>query len=248
MNNKSGIYWRFERLDDFSEQDWSTAVSWLSVEELAELQATTDSRRQHAGLAGRYLARQLLREHVGGMTEDIHDLKILSRDEQYRRVPPRVVWRGQRLPCCLSISHTSLAVLVALCTTHRGRVGVDLVQQTPLSPGFSNAWLDEEEKELAETGDRWELQRVWAIKEAVYKTACSDTPFRPRSLRIRRCAKRGYVCVPMPDGQPLPCRINTWQIGGHVAALVTDSNVAYESVAADRHLNEFEDSSTVQKR
>ncbi len=112
MSMQAGIYWRFERLDNLNDHDWSTALSWLSIEELGELQSTTDPRRQRAGLAARYLARQLLREHVGGIAEDVHNLKILSRDEQHRRVAPRVVCRGQLLPCCLSISHTSSAVLV----------------------------------------------------------------------------------------------------------------------------------------
>ena len=108
------------------------------------------------------------------------------------------------------------------------------MQQEPLLPGFARAWLDDHEKKLAEAGDPWEIHRLWAVKEAVYKTAFFDQPFRPRSLRVRRYGKAGYRCLPKASDRPVPCCISAWEVGGHVAALVTDHVVAELSGSGSR--------------
>ncbi|HLA85126.1 MAG TPA: 4'-phosphopantetheinyl transferase superfamily protein [Thermoguttaceae bacterium] len=200
MNHESGIVWRFAPLRKSREN--------VVVDQ---------SRRSF--LVARRLAKRLILSQENRAEPGEATIDIVSRNRSGRGIRPEISIDGHPVSWCLSISHTDTAVLVALGAEPGVSIGVDLVKNEPLGPGFAAAWLDDEERCLAEAGDRLEVCRLWAAKEAAYKAINRGDPFAPRRVQIRRSAAGGYTCVYRDIDLTGRCRINVWPCDDHLAAL-----------------------------
>ena len=79
------------------------------------------------------------------------------------------------MPLSVSIAHER--GLVGAATCEGAGVGIDIVDTTALRTGLDH-WFDAAERAVASPG------MVWAAKEAAYKAAGLDTPFRPLRVSV----------------------------------------------------------------
>jgi phosphopantetheinyl transferase len=226
MSPRGDCLVRYARLDD------CLAAADLRAphfgDEARQFDRIADATRRRQWLAGRALARELLRESFG--FADGNDVQIISRSENGLGMRPLVVADGCQLDCRLSISHTSRGVLVALAPQSECPIGVDLCDELDsFSPGFLRLWFTPAEQSWID-GDRRRAATIWAIKEAVFKAISQGAPWNPRELEVHpanddcvpataaaampasfRCLYRGQVV------QPLSLALRG--IDGHTAAI-----------------------------
>src|SRR5262249_46786893 len=112
------------------------ASTWLSAAELVELARLRDEARRRQWLAGRWIAKDLLREclclaHNVSNLEQLRAIEILSRDERQLGISPRVLMSGEAVACRLSISHDEQGAAVACSPSDELRLGIDLVGDVP---------------------------------------------------------------------------------------------------------------------
>jgi phosphopantetheinyl transferase len=214
----AGIVWRHSTIEAIDQICCLEGDRWLAPGESRHYARLRDPQRRRGWLAGRVLCKRLLAESVPEVAVDPRRAEIYSQDTLGRGMRPSVVIDGGVLPWHLSISHTEIAVMVALSATPGETVGADLVRVQPPPAGWMRVWFDREEQELADRGGPSTASVLWAVKEAVYKACNHGEAFAPRQFRVRRLPG-GYACyyrnVDLSDG----CAIQTWHLGSHVAAL-----------------------------
>ncbi len=214
------ITWQFAYLDERERCREKDVDAMLSANERLALNLLHAPSRRRNWLAGRILAKQLILEHAEVPCRDARAIDIMSCDAFGRGHRPQIRVRGRVKPWCLSISHTSEAVLVALCTTPGVSIGVDLVKDEPLGPGFPKVWFDPSEQ-WAAASDATEVCCLWAAKEAFYKAINRDDSFTPRAIHVRQLPDGDYTCVFRGVDMAGCCRVETWSCGNHLAALAT---------------------------
>jgi phosphopantetheinyl transferase len=212
----SSIQCRYRALGDLP-TDRLAASLWLSPEEHRVWSAMRSRQRQMTWLAGRVLAKQLLAACLTDGDRKIQsptEIDIESRSATNRLgVRPRVSVRGEQLDWGLSIAHSNRGVLVAVAAD--ASVGVDLVcskecRRESLVWCFSAAerrWL------AALPSHGHGAERLWAMKEAVFKACPTSQGFAPQRIEI--------VSL---DAQPGAAsagvrRLQCWRVDAHVAAL-----------------------------
>jgi len=200
------------------EQDW---LSPPEQDECGRRWRAADRRQMW--LAGRWIAKQLIRQNVIGLSTRASDISIQSIDEQGRAARPRVrVGDHSQTEWCLSITHSARGVLVALATAHDTRVGIDLCERRPYPPGFTSTWFTRQEQKRLDPGQQELIGRTWAAKESIYKACNHGEPFAPRRIEVSwdagstRCRYGDYVF-----GNELV--LETWTVDNHIAvsAVVT---------------------------
>jgi phosphopantetheinyl transferase len=184
-----------------------STTAWLCAEEQAACARFRDAHRRRAWLSGRLLAKRLVCSRLAALGLDCprSAAQIAIRSSAHR---PVVLLDGRCLPWSLSISHTQRAVLAALSSTPRTRIGVDLVAPQLPGRGFAEAWFSPRERRAITVGDLCALARLWAIKEAAYKAAGHPRPFDPRTIEVdlhAGCA----VCFATPATRV--CRVLVWR-------------------------------------
>jgi len=232
MNASPAITWRFAYLGRLEVSSAEAAAAWLSPADRDALAMLGDPVRRAGSLAARMLAKQLILERENLAPSDAPAIEVVSRDASGRGTRPQVSVDGRVRPWCLSLSHTDLAALAALCTTEGTSIGVDLVKIEPLGPGFQRAWFDAEERRLAAGDDPLETCRIWATKEAVYKAAGSGDPFSPRQIQVRGAPGGAFTCVYRGVDLADRCRVDTWAYPDHVAALAVVTRAAAQAGAS----------------
>jgi phosphopantetheinyl transferase len=218
-------YATFEELEI---QSAATAIDWLSTAELDLWRQFRSTVRKSTFLAGRVLAKRLLRQqHCAAATCKPAQITIRSGGSSSTGVRPRATLSGHRLAYSLSISHTCDAVLVGGTNQFGMSVGVDLVRMRKLGAAFERSWLTETEAEfLRQYQDDMTVADIWAMKEAVYKACHRGESFAPRSVEIRLEPEGTTVYY---HGRNLKnrCTVRIWRLGDEVAAVAT-----YERVPA----------------
>jgi len=195
---------------------------WLSLAERAELDCLGHDVRRRQWLAGRWLAKQLIRRAIGGVS--LPDIQLLARDERGRGVRPRIRVPGRKLPWSVSISHSEHGVLVALAASESLSVGVDLADLRPdraarFGAGFRRLWFTPCEQRWLDVDPPRRIATLWALKEAVYKACNAGESFFPQQIEIVPLESDGFRC--RYRGLPLePISLNVCDLDGHVAAVV----------------------------
>lgn len=219
---------RYATLAELQVQHEATAADWLSSPELALWRQFRSAVRRNTFLAGRVLAKRLLREqHTAAAVCKPAQLTIRSGGPASNGIRPHVMLSRRRLEYSLSISHTCDAVLVGGTSQFGMSVGVDLVRMRKLGAAFERSWLTEAEAEfLRQHEDDMTVADIWAMKEAVYKACHRGESFAPRSIEIRLEPEGTTVHY---HGRNLKdrCTVRIWRLGDEVAAVAT-----YERVAA----------------
>jgi phosphopantetheinyl transferase len=225
----SSIQCRYRALGDLP-TDRPAASRWLSPAEHQLWSEMRSRQRQMTWLAGRVLAKQLLVACLSDGDSDNKfespaEIHIESRSATNRLgIRPRVSVRGQELDWGLSIAHSNRGVLVAVAAD--ASVGVDLVcskecRCESLAWCFSAAerrWL------AALPSHGHGAERLWAMKEAVFKACPAGEGFAPQRIEI--------VSLGAPPGPASAGvrRLQCWRVDAHVAALaVADRPAGFQN-------------------
>ena len=168
-------------------------TAWLSTFEQEQLQWCRHLQRQREWLAGRWLCKQLIHDETTIQT--LTEIDIQSRDVRSRAARPRVLIAGRMQAMDVSITHSQDWIAVAISTSPRCRVGIDLVPRTAAAPRTLAFWLTEQEQQwLHDSRDDTLLPIIWSIKESVYKATNRGETFRPQQLEVRRSETGDYEC------------------------------------------------------
>jgi phosphopantetheinyl transferase len=216
---------RYQSFDKLKQRLDFDSRDWLSVAELSECERFREEGRLRQWLAGRFVAKQLLREQLVPWCADWRELEILSRDVHGRAVRPQVRILDAPQTWCLSISHSRRGVLVAVSLDPEVQVGVDLAEVEDLNPRSLVFWFSANERQRLREGDARHAAVCWAVKEAVYKAVNTGESFVPKKFEVFPQSGEGYDC--RQKGQSLKdrSRITVWDVDGHVAvtAIVSES-------------------------
>ena len=202
---------------------------WLSEREAHSLRSIKSSRRRNDWLAGRWLAKQLVQEHLGESRRPLGDIDICSRDEAGRGARPEIQLNGKTEPWSLSLSHSSLGVIVALSVTPGVRVGVDLVPVESFSGSWFRTWFTSEEQLRLRDASVRDVSRTWACKEAIYKAVHSEETFMPRRFDVDLSNKDRIGCHYSGQGHLESIDVTTCDIDEQVAALCVMQTATTES-------------------
>ncbi|WP_182864593.1 4'-phosphopantetheinyl transferase family protein [Rhodopirellula sp. JC639] len=177
---------------------WPMALrSWLTPPEINELDCFRAPNRRRDWISGRWCAKQMLGELLSAADDSPLEWQILSRASVRRGCRPAVFRHQIQQPIDLSLAHTALITVAAVCLEphDRGhpissRIGVDVVDRTDLPNSFAQAWFSAAERRRLEDHG-WPIAAGWAAKEAAFK-ACNDgEPFRPGHAQIARVTAQG---------------------------------------------------------
>jgi len=193
------------------------AEDWLSPGERLAAQTMRASTRRETWLAGRILAKRMLRHAFGsGENADWHPaaIEIDTRSERPAHSDrPRARWHGNPLPCHLSIAHTARGVLVAVSRDLAIRPGVDLVADGADTTRLSWAFTPAERDWLAGKAPPHAAQ-LWAMKEALYKAGQQGEGFSPARIEVIPGRTAHY-----PNSTNAIRHLQHWRVDEHWAAL-----------------------------
>lgn len=119
--------------------------------------------------AARRLAEDLAATRVGASRREVRVASLPSG---------RPVASAAAGPLPLSVSVSHVEGMVAAAVSAEGSVGVDVVDTDEVRPGLSH-WLDDAQRRGPAAP-----ALVWAAKEAAYKAAVLDVPFRPLAVAV----------------------------------------------------------------
>lgn len=212
---------RYAPFSDLELQRRSTGTDWLSQDELESWHTFRSDVRRNTFLAGRILAKRLLRaQHSTGWFTAPSQITICSKNDS-SGVRPYIKYGENRLGYSLSISHTCDAVLVGGTNRFGVSIGVDLVEMRSLSAGFQRSWLtDNEISLLQQNEDHMTVADIWAMKEAVYKAVHDGESFAPRNVEI--CLEPdGITVFYLRRNISERCKVRVWRFRGQIAAVAT---------------------------
>jgi phosphopantetheinyl transferase len=210
---------RYAPFGELPRLDQPTANEWLSPREAGLWQTMRSPERRATFLAGRIAAKQLVRrvsKILGDYNAPPTHIDIHSADADRGRWPR--VWIAKNAQdWSLSIAHTHRGVLVALAVEPGMTVGVDLVCDrtvrrqrlawsfTPIERDWMNA------RDVSN-----DPERLWALKEALYKACQHGKGFAPGRIEAIPGRTPRYECS-------APVRrvryLQSWRVDGHFAAL-----------------------------
>ncbi len=222
---------------------------WLSDAECELAERFRDPGRCLQWLAGRWIAKALIAEHLAETSArgqlsairpvDLPSVFIQSSDAVGRSARPRVYVRGRLQDWSLSISHSDTVVYVALATCGRLSVGVDVVELGGPDRRLLDRWMTAAERrsfdslaydtsaaalrstEAMSTQHPWCAARVWSVKEAAYKAVNRGEKFVPRQLEVARDASQRVTCQ-LSTGHPTDTlQIDVREQDGHFFSLAT---------------------------
>ncbi len=199
------------------------ASDWLTEREQAEMRHWRDPERRQAWLRGRWMMKRLIAARLYRLAN--REIEILA-DQDGRR--PQAHCHGELQDWPLSISHTESGVLAAMSWRAETAVGVDLAPLRPLPREFARLWFSAAEQQwIGGQGEALAVNRLWTVKEALYKACNRGETFDPRAIEALPGRYR-Y------SGRSLPkCAVITWTVDEQVATLavvpVTDINSEVQS-------------------
>lgn len=200
---------------------------WLAHGERAELARWQAPQRRLAYLAGRLAAKQVVQRLVGGEALELSAIEIYSQDACGRGKRPAVRVAGRPASWRLSIAHTDRGALAGACLRPHAAIGVDLVPLGWDERRVARFWFTPAEQAWLAGGTVWGTAAVWAAKEAAYKAAGGEEPFRPHAIEIfplpsgRLAARHRAQCWPT-------LQVHIEAVDGQVAAVAL---AAPESIA-----------------
>lgn len=140
--------------------------------------------RKRQWLTGRYLAKDLIREHSETDATGFEQIEILSRNDKGQSVQPSVRVNEMTKPWSLSISHTDTHAWAVLSLDPQTRIGIDLVADDVSRHGHLIKWFTDREKECLNGKPIQEIAEHWAKKEAIYKAINQGESFAPLKIEI----------------------------------------------------------------
>lgn len=152
-------------------RDARRETSEILVGEVAVSIATTKPRPGAAlSVVAVRLAEELVAERSGMPRREIRVASLLPSG--------RPVASGPLGPLMLSVSVSHVAGMVAAAVARGASVGIDVVDVTTVRSGI-DFWLDGADRPGGTSPGM-----LWAAKEAAYKAAGIDAPFRPLAVEV----------------------------------------------------------------
>jgi 4'-phosphopantetheinyl transferase len=176
--------WNVARLNEHPEG--AAPEEWLAPEELATLAGLTFPARRTKWLAGRWAAKQLLvRELDPAGKGPASKRDVILQNEASGA--PYALFRGERLPWSVSLSHREDLGLCAVCTTPGVSLGADLElvehrDRALVRQFFTDA--EASEVEGAGAGEDLAVARIWSMKEAVLKALRTGLRLDTREIAV----------------------------------------------------------------
>lgn len=201
---------RYVRIAELPVRDADAANRWLSEPERRTWQRIRSSERRATWIAGRILAKRLIKECRVDVDADrelpADRIHIQSRSEdEVLGQRPCVFVDDKSLNWSVSIAHTQRGVLAAISTEPDMTVGVDLVLTDDCRPEKLDWCFTTDERRWA-AGRIDRAAQLWAMKEALFKAGICGDGFSPGKIEV----------FPMDDGVR---HLQSWRIDGHIAAL-----------------------------
>ncbi len=230
------IHCRYASIADLPALDRATADHWLSSSELKSWERTRSGERRATWLAGRIVAKRLLkqclideRQFASVVPREIHIESHSSIDGRGQR--PCVFQSGREVRCTLSIAHTLRGALVAVATEPGVTLGADLVCGADCRPErLSWCFTPAERRWLAASQSQSRMtERLWAMKEALYKACHADEAFVPQQIEVIPQTNSSYWVLGSSRGVRF---LQTWRIDGQFAALAIADRAAAAPAAA----------------
>jgi 4'-phosphopantetheinyl transferase len=178
---------------------------------------------------GRWTAKRLL---VGSGYFAALEMDDFQIDSEAGGQPYVVNSDGQRLPGCLSISHSSGNALCAFCPEPGALVGADVEKVSPKEAVFIDDYLSQGERQAALTSAPEQrdllVTLAWSLKESVFKALGKGLRLDTRCVTVEglKEATAGQlpaVWTPISlSGEALPRPYQAWwmQADGFVLTLV----------------------------
>lgn len=214
----------------------SPLKTWLSDSECELAARFGHNDRRFQWLAARFVAKQLITEHLRQTCSsptkiDLRSVYIQSTDATGRSIRPRAYVAGRLQDWSLSISHSESVVYVALSTKKSLSVGIDVIDMQSPNRSRLSAWMSGRERQtFSANGDRWCAARAWAVKEAVYKATNHGESFVPGEFEVFYDFHDRLRCR-LPDGrQKSTLQIDSHESAGHFYVLATADWSTFEEM------------------
>lgn len=176
------IYWTL-----FSgEPEPKSVEDFLSQDELGVYLGIKVAKRQHEWLSGRLAAKQLLLQNLTNAGD--LSLRSVSVKNDPNGAPYFAFSHHQRLPGCLSISHSHRLALCGLTFAEGVQIGFDLERIEPRFPGLAEDFFTPLEVQSLlsfeqSQQDLW-ITLIWSAKEAMLKALGMGLHLDTRSVEI----------------------------------------------------------------
>jgi 4'-phosphopantetheinyl transferase EntD len=207
---------------------------WLSADERATYSAMRSPERRATWLAGRILAKRLLKECAGAAGDSLaarhaDELHIESRSmNPGHGERPTLSIDGLSQSCAISIAHSARGVLAAVGLDATLSLGVDLAERTDAQQALQWTFTAGERAWLArgsQNSDRPE--QLWALKEALYKACQGGEGFAPQKIEVVPGQLPSYPNLDLTKNLH---NLQSWRVDGHLAALaVVKAQLAVET-------------------
>lgn len=197
---------------------------FLGEAEREEFLHWKDESRKRQWMAGRFLARQLIREMEQHQNLSLNEIEILSRNEKGQSVEPKVFINGEKFQGSLSISHSDEIAWAVLSFKEKTRIGIDLVKEDQSDASHLLNWFSDREKTVTDFSNPESIRLHWGIKEAVYKAINQGESFSPLKIEIINSPDGTYEFY--VDGADITdrCTLQVRQFDHHTAVLVEITN------------------------
>lgn len=216
-----GLQIRYLPASDWPVDDQRRLPTWLGTGERAELSRLGNPQRRKQWIAGRWTAKQLIRQELPAAEANVSlsDIQIHARDEHGRGVRPRIVIRGNELAWSLSISHSDEGVLVGLLASDEVSLGIDLATTTTPTAQFLRAWFTASEQQWIAADPSPRCTLLWALKEAAYKACHNGEAWSPRDIEVQPRGSDRYSFV-YRNVAVNPCHVQVSQLANQLMACV----------------------------
>ncbi|MGZ6971666.1 MAG: 4'-phosphopantetheinyl transferase family protein [Thermoanaerobaculia bacterium] len=171
--------------------DRNPPVRWLTPFENAQLARLRVTKRREEWLLGRFAAKRLVSEaapEVLGRALSPEAFEIASEDSG---APFAREISGERLPACITVSHSRDTAFCALLPAARddGTIGGDVEWIEPRSPAFVSDFFTAAEAVVWEESPRAKrplvANAIWSAKESVLKALSLGLSVDTRGVEIR---------------------------------------------------------------
>ncbi len=223
------IHCRYASIADLPALDRATADHWLSSSELKSWERTRSGERRATWLAGRIVAKRLLkqclideRQCASVVPREIHIESHSNIDGHGTR--PCVFQSGRDVQCTLSIAHTLRGA--GRSGDRAGiNIGADLVCGADCRPErLSWCFTLAERRWLAASQSQGPTtERLWAMKEALYKACHGGEAFMPQQIEVIPQTNFSYWVL---GSSRIVRYLQSWRVDGQFAALAIADRAA----------------------
>jgi len=182
--------WIVRTLDVRTDGDIPDDDGWLSPAERDECAGWRNPIRRRDWRAGRWLLKAMIQSELSAQSDQteplpLSDIEILSRDALRRSVRPRACVAGRWLPWQLSLGHGDGVVCGVIAPAMDVHVGIDVVASDAPLNSADELWFTAVERQLMRSRPEITAQTLWAVKEAIYKSANCGEPFVPGEIEVQ---------------------------------------------------------------